>query len=125
MRRSRNMLRTLSARTTMGQDLARIEGWGEKQSHTLILANVFQSKSQAGILAFDDAHLAKGALADDSEEFEVVQLNWCFVWSVAEAAGASNVVSGKRGGVPSSVKTTGLPCEFPMRVKPSGARGGL
>lgn len=51
-----------------------MEGWAGLR--TLLLADVFEGKGQAGFLALDDADLAKGAFSDDAQETEVVQVDW-------------------------------------------------
>ena len=45
-------------------------------SRTFIFADVLEGKSVAGVLAFNDADLAEGALANHTEEAEVVQVHW-------------------------------------------------
>ena len=47
-------------------------GWGWR---TLIFANVLEGKREARVLALDDADLAKGALADDAQQAEVVEVD--------------------------------------------------
>jgi hypothetical protein len=42
---------------------------------TFVLADVLERKGEAGVLALDDAHLAKGALADDAQQAEVVEVH--------------------------------------------------
>jgi hypothetical protein len=68
MRRSRMMLRTLSDRTTVTRHQHRgPDGvWQERVALTFILPDVLEGEGETGVLALDDAHLAKGALADDA-----------------------------------------------------------
>jgi hypothetical protein len=73
---------------------------------TFIFAYVLESKGQAGVLSLYDADLAKGALADDAEQSKVVEAHCCT--SMSSSLGVS------LEGLPSSVKTTGLPLELPI-----------
>ena len=45
------------------------------RSYHLILAYIFERKRQACVLALHDAHFAKRALADDTKEAEVVEVD--------------------------------------------------
>jgi len=105
---------------------------------TFIFANVFQSKSQAGILPLDDPHLAERTLAYDSQQAEVIEVDClkekgqhvcpvrtCFglldtgrlgggLGAVALAGDAAGAEQEEKGNSPSSVKTTGLPLELPI-----------
>jgi hypothetical protein len=81
MRRSRMMLRTLSDRTTVTQHQhqALLVRGTARQSHarcrpTFIFPYVLQRKREAGVFALDDAHLAEGALAYNSQQAEVVEV---------------------------------------------------
>lgn len=57
--------------------------WHEGVTPTLILPDVLEGKSQAGVLALDDANLAEGSLADDAQQAEVIEVHcglvsgWC------------------------------------------------
>ena len=51
------------------------EVWEGVESSTFILAYILEGKGQAGILPLDDAHLAKGTLADDPEESKVIEID--------------------------------------------------
>lgn len=62
---------------------------GVRCERTFILAQVFEGEGQAGVFALDDADLAKGALADDAEEFEVVELDCGHARSAVEEGGAA------------------------------------
>jgi len=42
---------------------------------TFILSYVLEGKGEAGVLALDDAHLSEGALADDTQQSEVVEVH--------------------------------------------------
>jgi hypothetical protein len=42
---------------------------------TLILPDVLESKGETGVFPLDDADLAKGALADDAQQAEVVEID--------------------------------------------------
>ena len=79
MRRSRMMFRTLSDRTT-GKAVS-MTAWTGNPARTFIFADVLESKGIAGILAFDDADFAKGALANHTKESEMVQVHW--IWLLA------------------------------------------
>ena len=46
-----------------------------QRKHTFILSYVLECKCEAGVLALDNAHLAKGALADDAQQAEVVEVD--------------------------------------------------
>lgn len=50
----------------------------ESDRLTLILADVLESKGQASVLSLYNADLAKGALADDTEQSKVVEA-YCWV----------------------------------------------
>lgn len=71
------MFRTFSCRTTARRvSLAVILVYGiSYRWHTFIFSNVFQRKCQTGVLSLDDAHFAKCALANDPEEFEMIELD--------------------------------------------------
>lgn len=45
------------------------------RSHDLILADVLEGKGQARVLALHNPHLAEGALADDAQQAEVVEVD--------------------------------------------------
>lgn len=51
---------------------------------TFVLSYVLERECEAGVLSLDDAHLAKGALSDDSQQAEVVQVDF----DVLSAAGS-------------------------------------
>lgn len=58
---------------------------------TFILAYVLERECEAGVLALDDADLAKGALADDAQQAEVVEVHW------DERARLASMPDGSRG----------------------------
>ena len=63
---------------------------------TLIFSYILERKCEAGVLALDDAHFAKGSFADYSQQPEVVEVH-CLVWSdsfTAGVAGADGVQQG-------------------------------
>jgi hypothetical protein len=78
------MLRTLSDRTTVTQRqqqslLVLVRGTAT-QSHavyrpTFIFPYVLERKCEAGVFPLDDAHLAEGALANDPQQSEVVEVH--------------------------------------------------
>lgn len=80
------------------------KGQGRGGALTLILSDVLEGKGQAGILSLDDADLAEGALADYTQQPEVVEVDW-EMWSAGRVVGGG----GGRGDAPWSVKTTGFP----------------
>jgi hypothetical protein len=43
---------------------------------TFIFPDVLEGKGESGVLALDDAHFAKGALADDAQQAKVVEIHW-------------------------------------------------
>jgi hypothetical protein len=62
---------------------------------TFIFSYVLERKCEARVLSLDNAHFSKGALADDSQEAEVVEVHcggivslsltleravWCCIW---------------------------------------------
>ena len=71
------MLRTLSERTTVRRRQGREtrEGGRAEGGATFVLADVLEGKREAGVFALDDADLAKRALADDTEQAEVVEVD--------------------------------------------------
>lgn len=83
MRRSRMIFRTLSDRTTVTQRqrffslLANVSGCRQ----TFIFPYVLERKGEASIFALNDAHFAKGALADDAQQPEVVEVHCVVVRS--------------------------------------------
>jgi hypothetical protein len=86
MRRSRMMLRTLSDRTTVTQrqHQALLVRGPAIQSHavcrpTFIFPYVLERKREAGVFPLDDAHLAEGALANNSQQSEVVEVHFRYV----------------------------------------------
>jgi hypothetical protein len=42
---------------------------------TFVFAYVLERKGEAGVFALDNAHLAKGALSDDAQQAEVVEVH--------------------------------------------------
>jgi hypothetical protein len=86
------------------------KGQGRGGALTLILSDVLEGKGQAGILSLDDADLAEGALADYTQQPEVVEVDW-ETWSAGRVAGGGGGSGGcgGRGDAPWSVKTTGFP----------------
>ena len=79
MRRSRMIFRTLSDRTTVtqrqhGPSLAA----RRRCRQTFIFSYILERKGEAGVLALDNAHLAKGALADNAQQPEVVEVHWAY-----------------------------------------------
>lgn len=111
MRRSRMILRTLSDRTTVTrrQRQAPVEwrwrdGWPSGRvggGLTLVLSDVLEGKRQTGVFALDDANLAEGSLADDTQQPKVVEIHWRY--------GQRTGGRGEFGCIPWSVKTTGFP----------------
>ena len=114
------ILRTLSDRTTVTRRQRQTpvgwrwrEGWraGSGGRLTLILSDVLEGKGQAGVLALDDADLAKGSLADDTQQAKVIEVHWgelvsgCF----GGGRGSDGCDVGESGCIPWSVKTTGFP----------------
>jgi hypothetical protein len=78
MRRSRMMLRTLSDRTTVTRRQYRPPGQvacAGAGGLTFVFAYVLERKGEAGVFALDDAHLAEGALSDDAQQAEVVEVH--------------------------------------------------
>jgi hypothetical protein len=147
MRRSRMILRTLSDRTTVTRRQQQVPGnpssWHDAipppsaRRLTFVFSYVLERECEARVFALDNAHLAKGALADDAQQAEVVEVHCSpFVSSVAVRASVCGVASdgpraadsdsesgpmtlrtAPRGGqlyAPWSVKTTGLPLLCPM-----------
>ena len=81
MRRSRMMLRTLSERTTVTQRQhrsLRVCGTGMQclivYRHTFILPYVLERKSETRVFPLNDAHLAECALANNSQQSEVIEV---------------------------------------------------
>lgn len=83
------------------QQVAQLRGAGRL---TFILPYVLESKGEASVLALDDAHLAEGALADDSQQPEVVQVD-CGQVLVSKRASPGGCGEG-RGGVRSQRRAT-------------------
>jgi hypothetical protein len=54
---------------------------------TFILSYILEGECEAGVLALDDAHLAEGALADDTQQAEVVEVH-CGELSVVVSPGS-------------------------------------
>lgn len=91
---------------------------------TFIFSYVLEGKGEAGVLALDNAHLAKSSFADDSQQPEVVEVH-CgrgqqgshsqAVQRVGMAAGTTASVragcsrTSEGADAPWSVNTTGLP----------------
>jgi len=42
---------------------------------TFVLSYVLEGEREAGILSLDNAHLSEGALADDAQQAEVVEVH--------------------------------------------------
>jgi hypothetical protein len=73
------MFRTLSERTTVTQrqSVGLAVGGGQwRVVPTFILSYVLERKRETRVLALDDAHLAKRALSDDTQQAEVVEIDW-------------------------------------------------
>jgi hypothetical protein len=79
---------------------------------TFIFADVFECKCQTRVFAFNNANLAEGSLSNHSEETEVVKIHW------TASEYDEHQERTRLGALPSSVKTTGLPWEFPIRSFP-------
>ena len=82
------IFRTLSDRTTVtqrqhGPSLAA----RRRCRQTFIFSYILERKGEAGVLALDNAHFAKGSLADDSQQPEVIQVH-CLLWSADARARA-------------------------------------
>ena len=77
MRRSRMIFRTLSDRTTVAHVSCPFDSVSifQQCTHTFIFAYVLQSKRQVRIFPFHDSYFAKCALPDDSEQFEMVEID--------------------------------------------------
>lgn len=43
---------------------------------TLLLANIFKRKRQAGVLPLDNANLSEGTFSDHAKEAKVVEVDW-------------------------------------------------
>ena len=43
---------------------------------TFIFSDVFERKGQASVLALNDPDFAEGALAHDSQQAEVIEIDW-------------------------------------------------
>jgi hypothetical protein len=69
------MFRTLSDRTTVTRHQQVLGDRAGSTRRTLIFPDVLEREGQAGVLALDDAHLAKGTFADDSQQPEVVEID--------------------------------------------------
>lgn len=77
------IFRTLSDRTTVTQHQhsGPWSPWGCTQ--TFIFPYVLERKGEAGVLALDNAHLAKGSFADDAQQPEVVEVHCVWLSEVA------------------------------------------
>lgn len=64
--------------------------WQDRDWRTLIFAYILQRERQTGILALDNADLAEGALAYDSKQTEVVEVDWPGSARLAVGAGAAS-----------------------------------
>jgi hypothetical protein len=91
----------------------RLEDMRGNGRRTLILADIFESKCQTGIFAFNDADFAKGSLSDHSEQTKVIKV-YCVLGEYREDKRNNR----RMVELPSSVKTTGLPWEFPISSSP-------
>ena len=72
------IFRTLSDLTTIEFAASAADallGRGLFSPLTLVLADIFQSKGQAGILSLHDPHLSESPFPDDAEEFEVIEVD--------------------------------------------------
>jgi hypothetical protein len=72
------MLRTLSDRTTVTRRQYMAPGrLGDPGARglTFVFAYILERKGEAGVFALDDAHLAEGALSDDAQQAEVVEVH--------------------------------------------------
>jgi hypothetical protein len=91
------IFRTLSDRTTVtqrqrGPSLAA----GRRCRQTFIFSYILERKGEAGVLALDNAHLAKGSLADDSQQPEVIQVH-CLLWSAVLVLVLASLLAGVAG----------------------------
>ena len=85
MRRSRMILRTLSDRTTVTRRQQQVPEnpslWHDAipppsaRRLTFVFSYVLERECEARVFALDNAHLAKGALADDAQQAEVVEVH--------------------------------------------------
>jgi hypothetical protein len=80
---------------------------------TFIFSYVLERKREARVFALDDAHLAECALADNSQQSEVVEVYWVGVLVMLRTLllhmAGSRGRCGRVADAPWSVKTTGLP----------------
>jgi hypothetical protein len=69
---------------------------GRRCRQTFIFSYILERKGEAGVLALDNAHLAKGSLADDSQQPEVIQVH-CLLWSAVLVLVLASLLAGVAG----------------------------
>jgi hypothetical protein len=75
--RSRIIFRTLSERTTVTSvSYSSLNTVALKLRHTFLFADIFQGKRKACVLPFNDPHFSKCALSNDTQEPEMIEVDW-------------------------------------------------